>query len=217
MPVPSAPQSPPSGTIESPDLAPFMPVEPAPVSPQPEPSPLPPSPPSRPTPRPAPSQAPSPPSDIPLPPSPPPPPSDPIPQPSPSEPSEPQRRLIPSLRLDPVPPQYRADPPESFPQPPPGWQESVITLIEDSACYPSLASTVSSQQVTFQLTVEEDGRVSNIGLWSSIDGQIGTRLASCLNSDRLKANMPPLVPATVGGTPIPTDLLLLTLELSFRE
>ncbi|MGF1521601.1 MAG: hypothetical protein ACFBSF_04690 [Leptolyngbyaceae cyanobacterium] len=215
--APAISQPPPSGTVESPNPDPFTPAEPAPVLPQPEPS----------SPSPAPSQItpppPSPATQSPSPntspsPSPTSPPTDPKP-PSPSPPETPDSRprLFPSLRLEPIPPEYRADSPDAFPQEPSGWQQSVIALIENSACYASLPSAASSQEIIFRLTVEEDGRISNVGLWSSSNEQIGDDLAKCLNSASLKAQIPPLIAATVNNDPIPTDLMLLTLQLSFRN
>lgn len=77
--------------------------------------------------------------------------------------------------------------------------------------------TVAYQQTTFQLTVEVDGSISNIALWQDSNTPTNFDLLQCLNEDDLKAQIPALIPATAGNAPIATDLMLLTIEMSFSE
>ncbi|NER83407.1 MAG: hypothetical protein F6K42_28410 [Leptolyngbya sp. SIO1D8] len=122
-------------------------------------------------------------------------------------PPTPQRDVLTTLMLEPVPVAYRADPPDQFPQMSLGWEETVSTLLQESSCFTGVVPPL----VTLQLTVEIDGLISQMNSWGSSD-LMSTGLIQCL--DALKNKMPPLMPATIDGVPIPTDLMLLTIELN---
>ena len=122
-----------------------------------------------------------------------------------------QRGVLAALTLDPVPVQYRADPPDDFPQMPSGWEQTASALIEESRCFTGSIPPL----ITLQLTVEMDGQISNIKSWQNSNYPIDDDLVNCL--DTLKTQLPPLIPAMTTGSPMPTDMVLLTLELSVTE
>lgn len=134
--------------------------------------------------------------------------------PSPTAPSEPNPSLSPAAQtqwsLGLVP--NGRDLPDVPPQLPSEWQARSLTTTTAAGCISADAiAALRSLTVGLRLTVETDGQISDIQVWEpSADPAFDQAVVCWLQ----KATDLRLIPATVAGEAIATDMALLTIRLS---
>jgi hypothetical protein len=121
----------------------------------------------------------------------------------------PSGRVFATGSLQPVP--GGSDLPAQLPGMPPGWETTVAGLIERSGCGAELppGTTLS---VTLWPIVEANGGISEFLSWEGNSETEQAQLANCLVA--LRPQMPPLLPAMEGGSPIASYAVLLVFNMS---
>lgn len=142
---------------------------------------------------------------------------DPSPEPRPDPEPRPQEDVAPlpaselpsgleaswSLRVVP----QGSDLPDQLPEFSAQWRSLATALLEESACF---EPRLFASQVTVRLTVETDGRISEVASWHPRGRAVDDNTLQCLTETLSRPELPPLIPAMTGGEPIPTDMVLLT-------
>lgn len=113
--------------------------------------------------------------------------------------------------LRPVP--EGADIPDVLPALPPTWQQSVNLALASTQCWSDSAVLT----VELRLTVEADGRISESRPWGQAAARVDAELLRCLDRIITSDQVPPLMPAQMGGYSVPTDMVVLTVERSTPE
>ncbi len=114
--------------------------------------------------------------------------------------------------LQPVP--GGRDIPQKLPVAPAGWNQSVADLMARSACSQGILPPGTSTQIVLFPIVEANGGISEFLPWEEGGSGDYPALVSCLES--LRSQLPPLIPAMEGGSPVPSYAALLILEISSR-